>query len=64
VSTEDHKAIVRRYRELHNSNDLAQLGEIVAPDLITHNLLPGMPPGLMGAKLAHRATRMAFPDIH
>jgi len=33
VSTEDHKAIVRHYRELHNSNDLAQLGEIVAPRL-------------------------------
>jgi predicted ester cyclase len=59
---EANKAIVRRYRELHNRNDLDALDAIVATDLITHNLLPGLPPGLAGGKLSHAGFLTAFPD--
>lgn len=53
MSTEQNKEIVRRYREAHNTNQMEQLDGIVAADLISHNLLPGFPPGLeIDAKLA------------
>jgi predicted ester cyclase len=62
MSTEHNKEIVRRYREAHTTNQLDQLDDIVAANLITHNLLPGLPPGLEGGKMAHRLTLASFPD--
>lgn len=62
MSAEQNKAIVRRYREVHNSNALDQLDEIVAKDIISHSALPGLPAGLEGGKIAHRAVIAAFPD--
>lgn len=64
MSTEENKAIVRRYREAHNRNDMNALDQIVAQDLIAHNALPGLPPGLAGGKLAHQGFVAAFPDGH
>jgi steroid delta-isomerase-like uncharacterized protein len=64
MSAEDNKAIVRRYQEAHNQNNLAALGEIVAADLISHNKIPGMPPGLEGGKTVHQMLTAAFPDLH
>lgn len=64
MSAEQNKAIVRRYREIHNTNRLDQLDEIVAPDLVTHNLLPGLPPGLEGGKMAHMGGMASFPDMY
>jgi len=62
MSTEDNKAIVRRYREIHNKNQLDQLGEVLAADFVGHALLPGMPAGLDGARMVHQAGLAAFPD--
>jgi predicted ester cyclase len=62
MSTEDNKDIVRRYRQAHNSNQLDQLDDIVAADLISHNLLPGAAPGLESGKTAHRRALAAIPD--
>jgi NADPH:quinone reductase-like Zn-dependent oxidoreductase/predicted ester cyclase len=62
MSTEHTKEIIRRYRAAHTTNELDQLDEIVAADLITHNLLPGLPPGLAGGKMAHTLTLASFPD--
>jgi predicted ester cyclase len=59
---EANKAIVRRYREAHNANDLSALDEIVAADLNAHNVLPGLPPGREGGKMAHQGFLAAFPD--
>ena len=42
MSTEENKAIVRKYREAHNQNNLAALDAIVAQDLISHAALPGL----------------------
>lgn len=64
MTTEQNKTLVRRYRELHNTNQLDQLDEIVASDLITHNLLPGLPPGLEGGKMAHMGGVASFPDVY
>jgi predicted ester cyclase len=62
MSVEHNKEIVRRYRQAHTTNQLDQLDEIVATDLLTHNLLPGLPPGLEGGKMAHQLTLASFPD--
>ena len=62
MSAEENKAIVRKYREAHNKNNLDALDAIVAKDLISHNALPGLPPGLEGGKMAHQGFLAAFPD--
>ena len=63
MSTEANKALVRRYRAVHNTNNLDALDEIVAKDIISHNSLPGLPPGREGGKMAHFAFLESFPDI-
>lgn len=60
---EENKAIIRRYREAHNKNNLDALDAIVANDVISHNALPGLPPGLEGGKMAHQIFLTSFPDI-
>ena len=61
--SEANKAIVRRYREIYNANQLDKLGEVLAADFAPHNLLPGLPPGLDGIKMVHQGTLAAFPDL-
>jgi predicted ester cyclase len=62
MSTEHSKELVRRYRQAHNMNELDQLDDIVATDLISHNLLPGFPPGLESGKMAHHRALASSPD--
>ena len=64
MSTESNKAIVRRYREIYAANDLDRLGEVLAPDVAAHNLLPNFPKTLEGIKAVHRSTLAVFPDLH
>jgi predicted ester cyclase len=60
--TQDNKALVRRYREAHNRNNLTLLDEIVATDIQSHDGTPGFPPGLEGGKQVHQMFLAAFPD--
>ncbi len=62
ADTMKNKEIVRRYRELHNTNRLDQLDQIVARDLISHNLMPGLPQGIDSAKKVHQQLIASFPD--
>jgi steroid delta-isomerase-like uncharacterized protein len=64
MSIEANKQLVRRYQEAHNTNDLDALNLIVAADLVTHSLMPGLPPGLDGGKTIHQMTGAAIPDFH
>ena len=57
-----NKEIVKRYRELHNTNRLDQLDQIIARDLISHNLMPGLPQGIDGARKSHQMFIAMFPD--
>jgi len=63
MSIEENKTIVRRYQAAYNSNNLDDLDELVAANLITHSLMPGMPPSLEGGKQIHRLTVAAIPDL-
>ena len=62
MSIEENKTIVRRYQEIYNSNDLDRLTEVVSEDVLTPNIMPGIPQGLEGAKVAHRLMLAGFPD--
>ena len=64
MSIEENKAIVRRYQEIYNSNNVDDLNEVVAEDFLTPRMMPGMPPGLEGAKSIHKATLLGMPDWH
>jgi len=62
MSTEENKNLVRRYQEAYNTGKLDELDGILAPNLISHNHLPGVPTGLAGAKMVHQGLLTSFPD--
>ena len=62
MSIEENKNIVRRYQEIYNSNDLDRLTEVVSEDLLTPRIMPGIPSGITGAKVAHQIMLVGFPD--
>ncbi len=62
MSTEDNKALVRRYQEAYNTNNLDALDDILSPEIATPTRLPGFPPGLEGIKQVQRMTLEAWPD--
>lgn len=63
MSIEANKAIVRRYQQAYNTNDMAALEAIVAADIRTPNRLPGFAPGLEGLKQLHALTLDAWPNF-
>jgi steroid delta-isomerase-like uncharacterized protein len=64
MSIEENKNIVRRYQQAYNNNDLDELDEIMAFDVLTPKIMPGVPAGLEGAKAVHRTTLVGMPDFH
>jgi ketosteroid isomerase-like protein len=48
VSAEEKKALVRRFVDAQDQGDLETLDELLAPDFVDHNLLPGQDPGREG----------------
>ena len=48
MSGEENKALVRRFVEAQARGDLETLDELLAPDFVDHNLLPGQEPGREG----------------
>src|ERR671910_1284267 len=48
MSAERNKALVRRFLEAHANGDLDTVEEMLAPDFVNHNLLPGQEPDLQG----------------
>src|ERR687886_3033140 len=45
---EANKALIRRFLEAHAKGDLDALEEMLAPDFVDHNLIPGQQPGREG----------------
>ncbi|MBP7690628.1 MAG: ester cyclase [Anaerolineales bacterium] len=64
MSIDANRTIIRRYREIHNTNQLDKLGEVLATDFVPHSLMPGLPAGLDGARMAHQGAVASFPDVH
>src|ERR687898_953500 len=61
-SAEKNKALVRRFLEAHANGDLEALEEMLAPDFVNHNLLPGQAPGLEGYLRSFTEYHAAFSD--
>jgi len=64
MSIETNKNIVRRYQDAYNTGNFDALAEVVAADVLTPNIISGMPPGLEGAKVVHQTTLLGMPDYH
>jgi steroid delta-isomerase-like uncharacterized protein len=62
MSIKDNKNIVRNYQDADNTGDFDALADVVAADVRTPNIVPGMPPGLEGAIAVHRTTLLGMPD--
>jgi steroid delta-isomerase-like uncharacterized protein len=64
MSTEDNKAIVRRfYEEVWNKGNLTVADQLLAPDVLDHTAPPGLPPGREGHKQLVTMFRTPFPDL-
>ncbi|HZY57437.1 MAG TPA: SpoIIE family protein phosphatase, partial [Rubrobacteraceae bacterium] len=48
MSVDENKALVRRFLEAHAKGDLDTLEDMLAPDFVDHNLIPGQQPGREG----------------
>ena len=64
MSTEENKALVRRWFEEFNQQSLAGIAEDCASDYVVHGVPPGMSPDLAGLKQWCSAMWLAFPDAH
>jgi serine phosphatase RsbU (regulator of sigma subunit)/predicted ester cyclase len=59
---EFNKSLVRRFLEAHAKGDLNTMEEMLAPDFVDHNLLPGQRPGREGYLRAHTEYHAAYSD--
>jgi predicted ester cyclase len=66
MSTEENKALVRRFYAEIDSGNLAAMDELVAEDYLDHTPppFPGLPPGREGLKQAFKIFWEATPGYH
>jgi predicted ester cyclase len=63
MSTRRHKEILERFDVLLGSDDLAELDELCAPDMINHALAADRPQGLAGTReFLETTARRSFTD--
>lgn len=60
--SESNKQIVRAIEDAWNRNSTDELDGYFAPDFVAHSNVPGMPPGLAGAKMAHGMVTQFLTD--
>ncbi len=67
LAIERTKADAHRFYEHLNralkSGNLAELDQVIAPEAVDHNPVPGMKQGREGIKAAFGEARVAFPDL-
>jgi steroid delta-isomerase-like uncharacterized protein len=64
MSTEENKAIIRRYiEEAFNHGNLGIIDELIAPDFTDHAAAPGLAPAREGQRQFVAMYRQAFPDL-
>ena len=57
-----NKELVRHIQSAWNSQATDELDQYFAPDFLARSNVPGMPPGLAGAKMAHGMVSQFLPD--
>jgi steroid delta-isomerase-like uncharacterized protein len=64
MSVEANKALIRRMiEEVVNAGNLDAVDELLAPDFVNHNPMPGAIPDRDGFRQAFRNLHAAFPDL-
>lgn len=63
MSLEENKAVLTRFVEFINTGNTAIADEVVAPDFVEVEPLPGQKPGREGLKDVIAMMRTAFPDL-
>jgi serine phosphatase RsbU (regulator of sigma subunit)/predicted ester cyclase len=59
---ENNKALVRRFLEAHAKGDLGAMEQMLAPDFVDHNLIPGEGPGREGYLQSTAEYHAAYSD--
>jgi serine phosphatase RsbU (regulator of sigma subunit)/predicted ester cyclase len=62
MSLEENKALVRRFLEAHANGDLDTVDEMLAPEFVDHNLIPGQQPAREGYLRALTEFHAAYSD--
>ena len=64
MSAEKNKALVRRFLEAHAKGDLDTLEQMLAPNFVNHNLIPGQRPGREGYLQSFTEYHAAYSHTH
>jgi predicted ester cyclase len=64
ISTEENKALIRRFYEEFNKKNLVALDDIIDLNAVDHSAPPGQPGGIEGARQFAGMILTAFPDLH
>ena len=65
MSTEENKAIVRRFvDEVQSKGNIDAIDELCSPEFINHSAPPGVPSNCEGVKQVTAMFRQAFPDSY
>jgi steroid delta-isomerase-like uncharacterized protein len=64
MSTTNKEILRHFYEDLFNRGNLSMADEIVAPNYVNHNAVPGEEPGREGLKAFVTYLRATFPDLH
>jgi steroid delta-isomerase-like uncharacterized protein len=64
MTTEQNKAVVRRFGELVNAHDFGRAFALCSADFVDHGLPPGTPPGAESSRHFFQGQFAAFPDLH
>jgi steroid delta-isomerase-like uncharacterized protein len=60
---DDPKAVVREFvKDVQNDGNIEAASKYIAADVVDHSAMPGLPPGLDGAKAIFSLIRTGFPD--
>jgi steroid delta-isomerase-like uncharacterized protein len=61
--SEENKNLIRRMEEAWATNDMATIDTLFAENFDNSaTAMPGLPPGIEGAKMAHQGAMQSFPD--
>jgi steroid delta-isomerase-like uncharacterized protein len=63
MSTEQNKALIRRQAKFLAARDLDAVIAEISPDIVDHELPPGMPAGVEGFRQFFTMVFAAFPDL-
>ena len=64
MSTEQNKALIRKFEELINSRNLDTALTLLSTDFVDHTPPAGLPPGVEGVRAFFTMQFAAFPDGH